>query len=72
MRCKLLSGDRLADGITLTSVKLKAPPVIRSSLTIADALRLGVTDANAALVGKIVKLPPLICLFNLGEFDRMV
>ena len=71
MRCKLLSGDRLADGITLTSVKLKAPPVKRSSLTTADALRLGVTDAKAALAGKIVKLP-LICLFNLGEFDRMV
>ena len=71
MRCKLLSGDKLADGITLTSVRLKAPPVKRSSLT-ADALRLGVTDANAALLGKIVKLPPLICLFNLGEFDRIV
>ena len=51
----------------MTSVRLKAPPVKRSSLTIAEALRLGVLDANAAL-GKI----GLCCLFKLGEFDLMV
>ena len=67
----LLSGDKFADGIIFTSVRLKAPPVKRSSLTTAEALRLGVTDANAAL-GKITMLPPLCCLFNLGEFDLIV
>ena len=64
----LRSRDSGILGITFTSVRLNAPPGKRSSLTVAEALRLGVTDANLAL-GKIT---PLYCLFMVGEFDLIV
>ena len=55
------SGDKLIVGVTLTSVRLKAPPPVKiSSLAIVEALRWGVIDESVGL-GKMPRLPILGC-----------